>query len=508
LVARAARADDLDRLPGTFDDPVRMLEVFPGIELVPVAGVPSGIAIRDAAPDQNKLLFDGFEVPALLVGGRSAIFADASRVWVEADGFGVEHGRATGGLVDVFSSVPSGRGLSYEVTPLDASVMVHADGTMLAFRGSYYRPVAPPLTLDTSAHDISVELATHYKLGTHWNLSLSDLVTNDFGIAVATLHYERGPWRGTIAAAIGYDDDTRAEIRRDLGHAAGLYALEVRAGGDTQYTGDHANEGVWAATTAALTQDIVFIGGVRGDAFDSQLTVQPRGMLAVRAGETTLRLAAGAYRRPAAQVDVTPQRATQLALSAERYVGAVRVESTAYYVDRERLMLDDGHATGVATNVGLELRAVLRQGPWRARLGASVSHATRADSPTATSHAADYDLPVHVDALASWSHAAWVLGARVQLRAGLPYTPVVGSVYDAESDSFSPLYGKVMSQRAPWRRELDLRVDRQLLPRLRAYLDVAIDGGTLGYTYSYDDSQRLAVHALPVLPWLGIAGTL
>ncbi|MBV8756228.1 MAG: hypothetical protein JO257_03065 [Deltaproteobacteria bacterium] len=509
---------------------MRALEVFPGIELVPVAAVPNAIAIRDAAPDQNRMLFDGFEVPTLLAGGRGVFFRDQSQVWVEADGFGVENGRATGGLIDIFSRPSDRYAYGYELTPMDASVSANAHGASLAVRGSFFEPTGVPLKLDTGSHDFSAQGRVDYRLSRRWSLTLSELGASNSNILflrpVVTVRYRNGAWRAVIAGSTMYAHvstyDTRAELRRDLGHALGLHSLEVRIGEDSQYsetsasTESHANEAVWAATTAALTRDIVFIGGVRADAFDSYLTVQPRGMLAVNARGTIVRLAAGAYRRPTD--NATPQRATQLALSTENHAGPVLIASTAYYVDRERLLVPingttvdgepDRRATGVATNVGIEVRAVLASGPWRARLGASVSHATRADTPTAASHAADYDLPAHLDVMASRAIGAWQLGARVQLRAGLPYTPVTGSIYNVEADRFDPIDGKVMSARAPWRRELDLRVDRKLLPQLRAYLDVAIDGGVLGYTYNYDYSRRLDIHALPVLPWLGLVGTL
>jgi len=510
--ARLARADDLAYVPGTGDDPVRALEVFPAIELVPVAGVPSAIAIRDAAPDENKLLFDGFEVPSLLLGGRSVFLRQLSSVRVEADGFGVEQGRATGGLVEVSSQ--SAQQLVAELTPIDLALGRNG----IAIRGSFFEPVMRrELELDPDRHAVTFQVRVDHRAGDHGWLALSQLgaIDNDGGYVrtVLTYRYRRGPWRALAAGSFMNDHgdhwlDTRAELRRDLGHALGLHALEVRAGEDTSWVVDqHLYAGAWAATTAALTRDVVFIGGLRVDAFEHHVTAQPRGMLAVHAAEMTWRLAAGAYRRPAMDDASTPQRATQLAFSVEKNWGVSRSELTAYYVDRERLIVD-GKATGVATNLGLELREVVQRGPWRARLGVSYSHATRADRPTAPSHAADYDLPVHVDALASWKHGAWQLGARVQLRAGLPYTPVTGGIYDADSDSYTPLYGKPMAERAPWRRELDLRADRWLLPSLRAYLDVQLDGGVLGYTYSYDYMQRLAVRAPAVLPWLGIAGNL
>lgn len=497
---------------------MRALEVFPGIELVPVAGVPSAIAIRDAAPDQNKLLVDGFEVPALLHGGRAIFARDISSVWVEADGFGVEHGRATGGLVDVFLQPGERRAAYAELTGMDGTVASEAPGFAAAIRGSFFEPRGVPVELDGGSHYIDLQGRKDWTLSSRWSLTASLIDAYDpdrsFSRGTLTARYLARGWRALAAASAMYGAvegpyvDTRAEVRHYLYNVLGMYRFEVRAGEDTQWVvDDHLYAGAWAATTAELTRHVSFIGGVRADAFEHQVTVQPRGMLAMEAAGMTWRLAAGAYRRPATDDVSTPQRATQVAFSVEKQWGLSRSELTAYYVDRERLMVD-GKATGVATNLGIELREVLRTGPWRARLGVSFSHATRADRPTAPSHAADYDLPVHLDVLASWTHGAWLLGARVQLRAGLPYTPVTAGVYDADTDSYSPLYGKVMSERAPWRRELDLRADRWLLPNLRAYADLQLDGGVLGYTYSYDYSQRLAVRAPAIVPWIGLWGNL
>jgi len=117
-------------------------------------------------------------------------------------------------------------------------------------------------------------------------------------------------------------------------------------------------------------------------------------------------------------------------------------------------------------------------------------------------------VPLHYDAVVAWHDHGWRIGARVQLRSGLPYTPVTGAIYDGDTDTYSALYGKPNSARSPFQRELDLRVDRQLGRRVHAYLDVAFNGGTLGYTYSDDFSQQLAVRAPPVLPWVGVSGSL
>jgi hypothetical protein len=257
--------------------------------------------------------------------------------------------------------------------------------------------------------------------------------------------------------------------------------------------------------SGAIAKRAVFAGGVRAEIFDHQVALSPRGALGLIFGDNAVGVTAMAYRQ--AQGDATPERATQVELKLTHHVRAGRMEATAYYIDRSRIVVDD-RATGVGTAAGVELREYLTQGAWTYYFAGAFGHATRADRFTAPDHPADLDIPVKLDVLASWVHADWRLGARVRVSSGLPYTPVTGAIYDGDTESYAPILGKVNSERAPWRRELDLRVDRRLLPRLRAYLDVRVDGGVLGYTYSYDDSERLAVRAPIATPWLGIVGDL
>ena len=106
----------------------------------------------------------------------------------------------------------------------------------------------------------------------------------------------------------------------------------------------------------------------------------------------------------------------------------------------------------------------------------------------------------------------WSAGLRFRLVSGSPYTPVVGSVYDAESDTFVPLYGPGNSERQALFHQLDLRVDKTFTFRawkLSAYLDVQNlynqrNQEGLSYRFDYRESQPLT--GLPILPILGVKG--
>ncbi len=72
----------------------------------------------------------------------------------------------------------------------------------------------------------------------------------------------------------------------------------------------------------------------------------------------------------------------------------------------------------------------------------------------------DFDQPHVLSLVASQEIGLWGVGARFRYASGNPRTPVTGSVYDARSDRFDPVFGPQGSIRVPSFWQLDLRVDR------------------------------------------------
>lgn len=371
--------------------------------------------------------------------------------------------------------------------------------------------------------------------------------------------FERGIYQYIDVGQLGVT--TRGELTRSAQHVAGLADLQWRVGGtiDTQrydlaiaqppqpregqpqgglpdpkdtsnrfrgiaWTPDAA---AWTALTAGLTPAIHATAGLRVDAFgrNGDVAVEPRGELQLKvAPPTTLRLSAGAYRRPAEDQEelihpeLHPERATQLIAGViEEPIDGLRVQTSAYYTDRSRLVMRvDGRLgnTGSGTTYGAELLATLRHDAWFAWISYSYSHSTRIDSPGAPSRLFAYDQPHSLNVAASWRHGRWQLGGRFQLYSGLPQTPVIASIYDSDTNYYTPIYGAPFSQRAPLHHQLDLRLDRawQWGPvKLNYFLDVQnvyLDQSTIGYVYSYDYTQRSAFKSLPIIPSAGIRGTL
>ena len=89
-------------MPGTFGDPVRVIQNLPGVARAPF--VLGQLIVRGARADQTQTLFDGVEIPLLyhLGGGPSVVNAEfLDRVDFYPGGFGARYGRAVGGIVDV-----------------------------------------------------------------------------------------------------------------------------------------------------------------------------------------------------------------------------------------------------------------------------------------------------------------------------------------------------------------------------------------------------------------------
>ncbi len=285
----------------------------------------------------------------------------------------------------------------------------------------------------------------------------------------------------------------------------------------------------WMALSAALDPRIKFTTGLRIDEFARihDYSIQPRGELAIKLTKTlTARLSAGAYRRPPEyqgellDANLHPEKSTQVitGLEYEPREGT-RIQTSFYYTDRTDLIVYAADGTtlendGRGTTYGAELLATHRQGPWFAWLAYSYSHSTRVDHPGDPERLFDYDQPHSLNAALSWRKGKWQLGGRFQLYSGLPYTPVTGSVFNSDSNTYIPIYGPTNSQRAPIHHELDIRVDRYFKwgpAQMSWFLDVQnvyLDQSVAAYFYSYDYTQQTAFKSLPIIPSVGLRGTI
>jgi hypothetical protein len=386
--------------------------------------------------------------------------------------------------------------------------------------------------------------------------------TATFGVSPMPLElvFERGLYQFIDVEQV--ELDTRAEVARTAHDVAGLGDVTWKIGEATNVSrfdvslalppqpregqamggfpdaNDTSNKfhgvawtpdiGLWTSLTAGLSPDIRATAGVRVDAFarSGDVATQPRGELRVKlAPHTTTRLSAGAYRRPAENQeelqhpDLHPERATQVIAGVEHdLAGGIRLQGSAYYTDRSDLIIRDGFGvlanTGRGTTYGTEMLGTLRDGPWLLWLSTSLSHSVRHDTPTSSERLFEFDQPVNVNAAASWKRGKWQLGGRFQLYSGLPLTPIVGSIFNSDANTYDPMFGKVYSERAPVHHQLDLRVDRYWTwgaVALDWFVDVQnvyVNQSVVGYFYNYDFTQRSAFKSLPIIPSIGLRGQL
>jgi TonB family protein len=104
VVKRTITRQELLKSPGTFGDPIRVIQNFPGVARAPFSF--GQLIVRGANPNQTLTFFDGVEIPLLfhLAGGPSVVNGEfLDKLDFFPGGFGARYGRAVGGVVDVTS---------------------------------------------------------------------------------------------------------------------------------------------------------------------------------------------------------------------------------------------------------------------------------------------------------------------------------------------------------------------------------------------------------------------
>jgi outer membrane receptor protein involved in Fe transport len=262
------------------------------------------------------------------------------------------------------------------------------------------------------------------------------------------------------------------------------------------------------------------------------IAVEPRVASELAFGAWTARATLGRFSRTQDTVEIAAdhlraERATQASAGIERRFGdGVRVGVTAFASWLDRLAVYDpiratetdplaGYTNaGTGTVRGLEVRAELHRDNVYGWLAYTFSQSRRVDGPGAMERAFDQDQPHNLVAVGSYRRGRWRFGARFRLASGVPDTPITGSVYVADLDTYRPLYGKTNSVRLPSTHQLDLRVDRELVQhpmRLTAYLDLAnvyANPRVSGYAYNFDYRERSEATELPLTPSIGLRGEL
>jgi TonB family protein len=159
VTRRTITIDEVKKIPGTFGDPLKIIQTLPG-----AARTPFGTAllvIRGADPEDSGVYIDGIRVPLIyhLTGTTSVLSPELiESVDYLPGGYGVQFGRTTGGTIDVKTRTQfdvDGE-LSWGTDILDSQVFWQGrpdkgkrHGVAVGVRRSYVDVFIPFLTRDT-----------------------------------------------------------------------------------------------------------------------------------------------------------------------------------------------------------------------------------------------------------------------------------------------------------------------------------------------------------------------
>jgi TonB family protein len=141
----------------------------------------------------------------------------------------------------------------------------------------------------------------------------------------------------------------------------------------------------------------------------------------------------------------------------------------------------------------------------------TLSRAERLDAGETEYRLFDFDQTHILTVLASYRLPLnWELGVRWRLVSGNPTTPVVGSVFNADTDEYERVLGGVNTARLTAFQQLDVRLDKSWIYDtwiLNVYIDIqnALNqSNSEQILYNFDFSQSRDSTGLPLLPALGI----
>jgi TonB family protein len=159
VTRRTISIDEVKRIPGTFGDPLKIIQTLPG-----AARTPFGTAllvIRGADPEDSGVYIDGIRVPIIyhLTGTTSVLSPELiEAVDYLPGGYGVQYGRTMGGTIDVRTRTKfdvDGQ-LSWGTDILDSQVFWQGrpdkgkrQGLAVGVRRSYIDVFIPYFTADT-----------------------------------------------------------------------------------------------------------------------------------------------------------------------------------------------------------------------------------------------------------------------------------------------------------------------------------------------------------------------
>ena len=304
-----------------------------------------------------------------------------------------------------------------------------------------------------------------------------------------------------------------------------------------------AGTALWAEAIAEPGDRLQLVPGLRLELYRFpqawRPVVEPR--LSARYGlleGTTLKAAGGIYHQHPTIFEINevignprlhPERARHLVVGLEQDIGEVfdldfqlfHNRYTDLVVGASGTNIEDGQTTGetfinrgdgqaYGMEVLLRHKLTPRAFGW---LAYTLMRSERRSRPENEYVITGYDQTHILTLVGSYRIGqAFELGARFRLVTGNPYTPVIDSTHDMDTDRWRPVHGPTRSARLPTFHQLDLRAEythtfdtfqiSAFLDLLNSYNQRNVES----FQYDYRYRERVDFHGLPIFPVLGARG--
>lgn len=116
VARRTLQREELTTVPGTFGDPIRVIQNLPGVARGPF--ISGALLVRGANPEDTSTLIDGVPIPLLFhFGGGPSVLNPSfiDRIDFFPGAYGAKYGRAIAGVVDVVTRPPEAKGYHGQV---------------------------------------------------------------------------------------------------------------------------------------------------------------------------------------------------------------------------------------------------------------------------------------------------------------------------------------------------------------------------------------------------------
>jgi TonB family protein len=170
VTRRTLERSQMTTVPGTFGDPIRVVQSLPGLARTPFAT--GFLVIRGSNPDDSGVFIDGHRVPQLFhfLGGPSILNAEfLDKLDLYPGGFPARYGRSIGGVVAVETRSSKSDGVhgSADIDLLDAGGYVRAPvgksgSVAIAGRRSYVNLLLPAFLPEQDAGDRLVVVPVYF----------------------------------------------------------------------------------------------------------------------------------------------------------------------------------------------------------------------------------------------------------------------------------------------------------------------------------------------------------